>query len=308
MHYCPRLPIFWASYPLSFLTTGCRLEDGHASSFHRMAHGPQHGLRSVGHLVGDGMGDAVGRNSLPVCSLRAAGARLVRTPAMAQALVLYKDANGLRALDLKPASLLRTAQPSLPVPRSHRAPAGRGQKQNPGGGDLRTGLRTLGLTPSPKTPACAPAPDWRPIPSLRSVIPRPPVVRAAGLTKHRIPRVWGRSLCCRSLGLAPASAVTGSVSAGALPSPCSAWGLRITALPPLGACANFRLWEAKSFCHCLQSISNLHSRLFRQRTTIFEVKGWLRGARPINPQKYRATFDQSHSQHHSIENQTINKE
>jgi hypothetical protein len=32
------------------------------------------------------------------------------------------------------------------------------------------------------------------------------------------------------------------------------------------------------------------------------------GRSPNQTSKYRATFDQSHSQHHSIENQTINKE
>jgi hypothetical protein len=65
-------------------------------------------------------------------------------------------------------------------------------------------------------------------------------VRASRLTKHRIRRVWGRSLLCRSLGLAPACTVTGSVSAGALPSPCAAWGRIITALRPLGGLRKLR--------------------------------------------------------------------
>ena len=303
MHSLSRTMIFWANYAAFFLTATRSFKPRHAHMAHRLQHRAGYVRRDVRDIVRN----TVRGKSLPGCSFWAAGARPIRIRVRANALMLRKAAIGLRALDLKAASLLRTAQASLPVPRSHRAPAGQGQKQNPGGGDLRTGLRALGLT-SPKTPACAPAPDWRPIPSLRSVIPRPPVVRAARLTQHRIRRVWGRSLCCRSLGLAPASAVTGSVSAGALPSPCSAWGLRMTALPHLGACANFRLWEAKSFCRCLQSISNLHSRSFRQHTTSFEAKGWAAGARPIKPQEIEGTFDQSHSQHHLIQNQTINKE
>jgi hypothetical protein len=167
-----RIAIFWVPYPALSFPADSSLRSNHAPSACRMIHGPHHGPRSVGHREGDGMGHAVGRKSSPRCSFCAAGARPIRIPARAQALMLRNDATGLRALGLKPASLLRTAQASLPVPRSHRAPASQGQNQNPRGGDLRTGLRALGHTPFPKTPACAPAPDWRPIPSLRSVIPQ----------------------------------------------------------------------------------------------------------------------------------------
>ena len=284
MHSLSLITILWTAYPGLSLAARRGLKTSHTPLAPRIAHGPHHGTFPVADTVADVVAHAVARKSLPGHSFWAAGARPIRIPGGVTALMLRKAATGLRALGLKPASLLRTAHVSLPVPRSHRAPAGQGQNQNPGGGDLRTGLRALGHTPLPKTPAGAPAPDWRPIPSLRSVIPRPPVVRAARLTQHRIRRVWGRSFCCRSLGLAPASAVTGSVSAGALPSPCSTWGLRITALRSLGARANFRLWEAKSFCRCLQPISNLHSCSFRQHTTSFEVKGWAAGARPIKSQ------------------------
>src|SRR5205085_12048272 len=88
---------------------------------------------------------------------------------------------------------------------------------------------------SRRLPPALPRPTGGLFPRIRSVIPRPPVGRASRLTKHRIGRVWGRSLRCRSLGLATASAVTGSVSTGVLPSPCFAWGLRITALRPAWA-------------------------------------------------------------------------
>jgi hypothetical protein len=167
-----RIAIFWVPYPALSFPADCSLRSSHAPSAQRMTHGPHHGPRSVGNRRGDGMGHAIGRKSSPRCSFWAAGARPIRIPARAQALMLRNDATGLRALGLKPASLLRTAQASLPVPRSHRAPASQGQSQNLRGGDLRTGLRALGQEPFPKMPACAPAPDWRPIPSLRSVIPQ----------------------------------------------------------------------------------------------------------------------------------------
>ncbi len=73
-------------------------------------------------------------------------------------------------------------------------------------------------------------------------------MRASRLTKHRISRVWGRSLLCRSLGLAPACTVTGSVSARALPSPCAAWGRLITALRPLGGLRKLRSNRERSCC------------------------------------------------------------
>jgi hypothetical protein len=285
MHFRVRITISWVPYPALFVSADCGLGTSHAPSARRMAHGPHHGLPAVGHSVGDGMGHAVGRKSSPRCSFWAAGARPIRIPARAQALMLRNDAAGLRALGLKPASLLRNAPASLPVPRSHRAPADQGQKQNPSGGDLRTGLRALGQESSPKTPASAPAPDWRPIPSLRSVIPRPPVVRASRLTKHRISRVWERSFRCRSLGLAPACAVSGSVSAGALPLPLRRLGAAYHGSPALGGLRKLSLWEAKSFCRCLQSIDNrrILARFGTVQTSL-PISGWAASARPFKPQ------------------------
>lgn len=172
MGHCVRILIFRVPYPLPVLSTGYKSETSHAPSTARIAHRQQHGRSSVAHHVAGDVACAVAGKSFPECSLWAAGARRVRIPARAAALLLRKDATSLRALDLTPASLLRTAHVSFPVPRSHRAPAGRGHKQNPEGGDLRTGLRALGQESFPKMPACAPAPDWRPIPSLRSVIPQ----------------------------------------------------------------------------------------------------------------------------------------
>ena len=172
MHSASRRAILWAESPAFFLATPCGLKARHTRSAPRIAHRLHHRAVDVRHGVRNSVRDTVHGKSLPECSFWAAGARPIRIPGRAAALMLRKAATGLRALGLKPASLLRTAQASLPVPRSHRAPAGQGQNQNLRGGYLRIGLRALGHTPFPKTPACAPAPDWRPIPSLRSVIPQ----------------------------------------------------------------------------------------------------------------------------------------
>jgi hypothetical protein len=126
--------------------------------------------------------------------------------ARAYALLLRNCAFGLRVLGLHiPAQLL------------HNSPFGRSlsslralAKSLPVSGPMLQTFRSAAsarLKSPGRFEAARSAPDWRPIPSLRSVIPRPPVVRASRLTKHRISRVWERSFRCRSLGLAPACAV-----------------------------------------------------------------------------------------------------
>jgi hypothetical protein len=273
-----RSAIFWVPYPALSFPADSSLRSNHAPSARRMIHGPHHGPRSVGHRGGDGMGHAVGRKSSPRCSFWAAGARPIRIPARAQALMLRNDATGLRALGLKPASLLRTAQASLPVPRSHRAPASQGQSQNLRGGDLRTGLRALGHTPFPKTPACAPAPDWRPIPSLRSVIPQ-----AASRARFALDQAPHRSrlgtLPLLSLvGTRSCLYVTGSVSAGALPLPCAALGRLITALRPFGGLRKLLALGSESSCRFLRSLGR-PARIVRLRSIEPQLAGEADGLR-----------------------------
>ena len=214
--------VFWVPYPATALPAGLISKAGNAPLAHYISHGLHHGLVSVGHAVGH---DAR-RKMLSDCPRWTAGARPLSIPARAAALMLHKDASGLRALGLTPASLLRTAHASLPVPRSHRAPAGQGQNQ-------RRGRRTDGLSKrcerslSVRTLcARAPAPDRRPIPSLRSVIPRSAVGRASRsreaphqsrlgallplslvgtrscFSRDRFSQRWGASFAFRRLGAA----------------------------------------------------------------------------------------------------------
>jgi hypothetical protein len=164
----------------------------------------------------------------------------------------------------------------------HNSPFGRSlsslralAKSLPGSGLMLQTLRSAAsarLTSSRGFEAARSAPDWRPIPSLRSVIPRPPVVRASRLTQHRISRVWGRSFRSRSLGLAPAAAVTSSVSAGALPSPSAALGRLITALRPFGGLRKLLALGSESFCWCLQSVCDLGESLDSATANSVRVK------------------------------------
>jgi hypothetical protein len=226
-------------YPATALAAGHTLKIGNAPLAPRIAHRQQHGRSSVARLVARDVACAVAQYTSPGCYCWAAGARPFSIPARAAALMLRKDASGLRALGLTPASLLRTAHISLPAPRSRRAPAGLGQRQRPRGAQDRPSKR---CERSLRSGMCAPAlprPTRRlSFASLSQTSRR--VGRASRSQKHHVSRAWERSFPCRSLGRAPASAVTGSVSAGALPSPFAAWGRRITPLRPLGACANFR--------------------------------------------------------------------
>jgi hypothetical protein len=284
MHSLSGIAIFWAESPAFFLAARCGLKARQAPPARRMAHRLHHRAVHVRREVRDSMRDAVRGKPLPECSFWAAGARPIRIPGRAAALMLREAATGLRALGLKPASLLRIAQASLPVPRSHRAPAGQGQNQNRRGGDLRTGLRALGHTLFPKTPACAPAPDWRPIPSLRSVIPQAAsrarfaldqaphqsrlgtllplslVGTRSCLCRDRLSQRWGASFSLRRLG----AAYHGS--------------------PALGGLRKLSLMGTKSFCRFLRSLGRPARIVPLNLETSLQKIGWAASARPIKPQ------------------------
>src|SRR5579872_735133 len=164
--------------------------------------------------------------------------------ARAAALFEQNEAGWLRALaNLSPS--FHSNSPCLsqrPVAGAHGRPAGYGKNQEAGeDGNWAVSARPKAF---PKMPARASAPDRRPIRSLRSLITRSAVRRAARWTKHRIGRARRRSLRCRSLGLATAS-------------------LRLW-----GACANFR-WNARKFLpHSLQAGMRLQRRECSGQTAV----------------------------------------
>jgi hypothetical protein len=308
MHSLSRIAILWAESPAFFLAARCGLKTRQAPSAARLAHRLHHRAVHVRRDVRNIVRDAVRGKSLPGCSFWAAGARPIRIPGRAAALMLHKAAAGLRALGLKPASLLRTAHARLPVPRSHRAPAGQGQNQNRRGGDLRIGLRALGHTPFPKTPACAPAPDWRPIPSLRSVIPQAAsrarfaldqaphqsrlgtllplslVGTRSCLCRDRLSQRWGASFSLRRLG----AAYHGSPALG---------GLRKLSLIGSERFLPFSLVARTTCAH----------RFIEPANELARKSVGLR-ALAQSSLRNRANADQSQFKHLSIDDQTQNKE
>lgn len=167
----------------------------------------------------------------------------------ANALLLRNCAVGLWALGLyTPAQLLHNSPFSRSL-SSLRALA----KSLPGSGYELRSLRSAAsarLKSPGGSKSRVPRPTGDLFPRFAQSYPGRQSGALRASTKHRIGRVWERSLRYRSLGLAIASAVTGSVSTRVLPSPCFAWGLRITALRPWGACAIFCSVGAKVLCLC----------------------------------------------------------
>jgi hypothetical protein len=213
----------WVPQPAVSVPAGRTLKCSHGPLAPRMAHSDQHGDPPNLHGGRHAYRHASPQNLLPGCSYLAADARQISFRARAAALMLRKYATGLRALGLKPASLLRTAPASLPAPRSRRAPAGQGQSQPRRGaqdGPSKRCERSLSVR---NVCAARPAPDHRPIHSLRSFMTRPVVGRASRLTEAPPPSRLG--------ALLPAVA---------------RWGSLLLLLRPWGACAYFR-WRARKF-------------------------------------------------------------
>ncbi len=230
--------------PLSFVPQPAR----HAGFTRQAAaaSGPHAGLIVVGQTVGQSVGHAVVQ---PVAHQQhwqgrwnplSAGARHAGSSTRAEALWVNNHAVCCGRSQKNPHEYCSIHPQPCASARSERSRAPRcsGLRGRP---CLETGCERS-PKPFPRRPACAPAPDHRPIRSLPLAHNPGRWSVALRAPQHRIGRAWGRSLRCRSLGLAPAAAATGSVSAGALPSPCSAWALRIAALRSLGRPARVPGW------------------------------------------------------------------
>jgi hypothetical protein len=162
MQHSIRTITSWVPYPAVFVPAGYALKCSHAPLAPRMAHSDQHGDSISPDGGRRACRHASPQNLWPGCSYRAAGARPFSIPARAAALMLRQDATGLRALGLKPASLLRTAPASLPAPRSRRAPAGQGQSQKRRGAQDGASKRCERSLSVRNVCASAAAPDWPP--------------------------------------------------------------------------------------------------------------------------------------------------
>jgi hypothetical protein len=162
MPYTSRTSASWVPYPAAITAAGRTFESSHAPLAPRMAHRQQHGPSSVAHHVAHDVARDAALNPVPGTPDLAAGARPIGIPARAAALMLRQNAIGLRALGLKPASLLRTALTSLPAPGSRRAPAGQGQNQKQSSAQDGHSIRCERSLSVRNVCACAAAPDCPP--------------------------------------------------------------------------------------------------------------------------------------------------
>jgi hypothetical protein len=181
----------------------------------------------------------------PVSS--AVSARRFLPDAWAVARLQSNEAAGLRVLAHLYASFHCNSPLPRPSTRCERSRAPRWPGQEARRGQRRKPACERSANQFPKMPAARSAPDPRLFARFAHFKPSRGVRRAAREEKHRISRAWERSFPCRSLGLAPASDVNGSVSAGALPSPCAAWGRLITSLRPLGGLRKPSCFRTKVF-------------------------------------------------------------
>ena len=161
----------------------------------------------------------------------------------------------------------------------------------------------------PQRPAARTAPDWRPIPSLRSVISRPPVGRAAR---------WTEAPHQSRLGALPPLALVGTRACFCRDRLSPRWGasfplLRLGAShhgsPAWGACANFRSCRAQVFCHLSPVAGATCARLcarVRAKVLALRKRMGLRVLAQSKPNPHQ-TQDQSCSKCPSIVRQSSTK-
>ena len=225
----------------------------------------------------------------------------------ADALLLRNCAVGLRALGLS-----NTAQLLRNSPFSRSLSSLRALANNLSGPGLM--LQTLWPAASARLnsprgfEAARSAPDWRPIPSLRSVIPQ-----AASRARFALDSAPHQS----RLGTLLPLSLVGTRSCFCRDRLTQRWGASFSLLrlgashhgsPALGGLRKLSLMGSEEFL-LLPSVDEQSAFSFIS-ATYKELRGNRMGCglSPNQTSKYRATFDQSHSKHHSIDNQTINKE
>jgi hypothetical protein len=186
----------------------------------------------------------------------AATLSILSSGARAAALLLRTFAVGLRALGLyTPAQLLHNS----PLGRSLSSLRALATSLPVSGFMLQTfwSAASARLESSRRFEAARSAPDWRPIPSLRSVIPQ-----AASRARFALDSAPHQS----RLGTLPPLSLAGARSCFCRDRISQRWGASFTLLrlgashhgsPAFGGLRKPSLWEAKSFWRCLQSVCDL---------------------------------------------------
>jgi hypothetical protein len=216
--------------------------------------------------------------------------------ARAYALLLRNCAFGLRVLGLHiPAQLL------------HNSPFGRSlsslralAKSPPVSGPMLQTFRSAAsarLKSPGRFEAARSAPDWRPIPSLRSVISQ-----AASRARFALDSAPHQS----RLGTLLPLSLAGARSCFYRDRLSQRWGASFTLLrlgashhgsPALGGLRKLSLWEAKSFWRCLQSGGDLVVQSFQQLAGEVAKKRMGCERSPIQSSSHRATVNQLRFNH-----------
>ena len=225
----------------------------------------------------------------------------------ADALLLRNCAVGLRALGLSNTAQLLRNSPFSRSLSSLRALA----NKLPGSGLM---LQTLWpaasarLKSSQRFEAARSAPDWRPIPSLRSVIPQAASRARCALDPAPHPS---------RLGTLPLLSLVGTRSCFCRDRLTQRWGASFSLLclgashhgsSALGGLRKLSLTGSEEFLP-LPSVDKQSAFCsFRQHTTSFEVKGWAAGARPNQTSGIEQTPINRNSNIFQSTTQSINKE
>jgi len=213
--------------------------------------------------------------------------------ARANALLPSNDAGCLRALANLSASFDCNSPLLGPATRSGRSRVPRWPGNKPRGGQRRKLSCERSANAYPKMPARASAPDRRPIPSLRSVIPQ----------------VGGQSRCARNeaphqsrLGALLPLSLVGTRSCFCRERFSQRWGASFTfrrlgaayhGSPALGGLRKGLPKEANASCQFLRSLGR-PARFVQLRSmqTSLPENGWAASARPIRRKAIKKSLDQ----------------
>lgn len=226
-------------------------------------------------------------------------------PCRAAALLLTNLAGCLWALVNISASFYCNSPVLWPTTHCGRSWVPRWPAQEPRGGQRRKLSCERSSSAFPKMPAARPAPDRRPIPSLRSVIPQ-----VGGQARFALKR----STASVALGSAPSSfARWDSLLLLSRPVQSALGRFPLLAPPgggsslfsdPRGPAQTYRSGERKFLPVSSLARTSPESRFHSERTTILPAGGWAAGSRPIKISAIQQMLVNRNSNQHSINDQT----